>query len=388
MIAQWMLPVLLAQLVVLAVNLWHWRRRREPAGNLATADLPRVSVLIPVRNERDRLPTLVQALRAQQVKPLEVILCDDNSDDSSREWLQANLPLHAPGEWLSWFPAPPKEADWVGKNWACYHLAGRAQGDWLVFLDADMELQEDTLHRFMQTLTLHARERSQPDDAPVYLVTAIPTLQASNLMVGLLKALLPFSIFTLLPLPLAERHPHRAFAFANGQVIAFPRDYYMRVQPHCRVRHAILEDVALARLVKSEGAQVRIIDGRRLFRVQMYRTLFEAIDGFSKNGVAICGSVPGAIAISLALAIVYLLPLVEGMARALTAWHGIAWAISVGLFALSAQMAGLPRWYGLLYPVGLILGEWTLWRSILWYTRGTVQWKGRTYSLRSGGQAR
>ncbi|MCS7310669.1 MAG: hypothetical protein NZ741_10655, partial [Armatimonadetes bacterium] len=86
-------------------------------------------------------------------------------------------------------------------------------------------------------------------------VTAIPTLQAQSLPVGLLKAMVPFSVFTLLPLRLAETHPHPAFAFANGQVIAFPRAFYQRVQPHERVRGAVLEDVQLARVVKSESGR-------------------------------------------------------------------------------------------------------------------------------------
>ncbi|MCS6950033.1 MAG: glycosyltransferase [bacterium] len=374
MIAQWVLPILATQAVVLLANLWHWRRRRVLLEEGEALPLS-VSVLIPVRNERARLPQLVESLRRLQPAPLEVILCDDGSDDGSREWLRERLPLHGEGVHLSWFPAPPKPEGWVGKNWACTQLARKAQGDWLLFLDADLWLHERSVLSLAHAICRHA------SGSPAWLVTAIPTLQAQSLPVGLLKAMVPFSVFTLLPLRLAETHPHPAFAFANGQVIAFPRAFYQRVQPHERVRGAVLEDVQLARVVKSESGEVRVLDGRALFVANMYPTFADAVDGFSKNGVAICGSVGGAVAVWLALLTVYLLPIAEALWRGWSAWHIAHYALSSLLFALSGWMAGLPLWYGVLFPFSVLIGEGVLWRSIRWYRRGEVRWKGRAYRV-------
>ncbi len=377
MIAQWVLPVLLAQSAVLLANLWHWRRRRlNPIDSQPQTPL-RLSVLIPVRNERERLPQLVQSLRSQRFCPHEIILCDDSSDDGTREWLEANLPRHGGDTPISWFPAPPKPPGWVGKNWACHQLAQRAEGDWWLFLDADLHLH----HAAIGSMAHHIARFAGDGSHSVVLVTAIPTLEPSSTPVGLLKAMVPFSVFTLLPLHFAEGHPHRSFAFANGQVMAFSAPYYRQAQLHERVRQAVLEDVQVARVVKADGGLVRIADGRMLFRVSMYRNLREAVDGFSKNGVAICGSVAGAMAVSLALTVVYLLPILEALAGRLTTWHLMDFGLSAVLFALSGWMAGLPLWYGALYPLSVAIGEWTLWRSVVWYTRGEVRWKGRTYPV-------
>lgn len=376
MIAQWILPILLVQSAVLGLNLWHWKRRNPRRQKGETSTLPVLSVLIPIRNERDKISALVDALREQTYDKVQIILCDDSSDDGTREWLQHNLPEYHESLLLSWFPAPEKPADWVGKNWACFHLGQKAQGDWLVFMDADIQLRKDSLETLAQYLASLSGKRE-----PVYLVTAIPTLLAPSLLIGLLKNMLPFSIFTLLPLPLAEAHPHPAFAFANGQLIAFPKAFYTRTNPHQRVRHAILEDVQLARVVKSEDGQVRVIDGRSLLQVSMYNSLQEAVDGFSKNAVAICGAVWSAMLVAVMIALVYLLPLAEGIVSNFSTWHAIAGILSITLFSLSGWMAGLPAWYGLLYPVSVLIGEWTLWRSMAWYSRGTVKWKGRIYQV-------
>lgn len=375
MIAKWVLPVLIVQVVVLLLNVWHWRRRQVV---VATGDMPlQLSVLIPVRNERERLPQLVGMLRNLQPAPLEVILCDDSSDDGSREWLQQNLPLYGEGDQISWFPAPAKPEGWIGKNWACYQLAQRAKGDWLMFIDADVRLAEHSIGSMADGIRRFAVDSS----ANISLVTAVPSLEASSLLVGLLKSIVPFSVFTLLPLPLSERHPHPAFAFANGQLIAFAREYYRRMQPHERVRNAVLEDVQLARLVKQDGSEVRILDARKILRVSMYRRLGEAVDGFSKNGVAVCGTWWSASIVGLALALVYLVPVAEMVWLGVTGWHVAHYALSAGLFGISGWMAGLPWWYGMLFPLSLSIGEMVLWRSIGWYLRGEVRWKGRTYRV-------
>lgn len=354
--------VLAVQLSILLYNLSYWRRRRlAPSAAACT-----LSVLIPARNERENLPRLLESLAPQLTTGVECYVCDDGSDDGTTEWLER----HAEQLGVRWFRSAPRPPGWVGKNWACYQLAARAQGEWLLFLDADMRCAAgflNALRAYLATTDAH-------------MVTAIPTFTPTNRLVALLKLMVPFSVFTLLPLRLAEQHPNPAFAFANGQVIAFRKRDYVRWLPHFCVRGAVLEDVALAALVKRHGGIVRILDARAWLTVSMYPTLRAAIDGFSKNAVAICRTIPLATVILAMMVLLYLYPLGALVflprERVLAA---IAMGLAAVIFGWSARVVGMPFALGLGYPLSVVLGIWTLARSIGWYKRGTIIWKGRAY---------
>jgi len=357
---------LAVQLSILIYNLAYWRRRRLRAG--VCADAPTLSVLIPARNEVENLPALLASLAPQLRAGAECWVCDDGSEDGTTEWLAQHAELLG----VRWFRSAPRPEGWVGKNWACHQLAARAQGEWLLFLDADMRCAGG----FLDAL----RAYLQQTDAQ--LVSAIPTFTPTSLPVALLKLMVPFSVFTLLPLPLAEAHPNPAFAFANGQVLAFRRDDYRHWQPHRAVRGAVLEDVALAALVKRQRGIVQLLDARAWLRVSMYPTLQAAMDGFAKNAVAICRTTPIALLVGAMLALVYLYPLGVLLLQGLHALSVGAAASAVSVFGLSARAVGMPFWMGIGYGGSVLIGLLTLARSMVWYRRGWVRWKGRVYQAR------
>ena len=330
-----------------------------------------LSLLIPARNERENLPRLIESLAPQLARPdVELWVCDDGSDDGTTEWLAQNAERLG----VRWFRSAPRPDGWVGKNWACYQLATRACGEWLVFLDADLVACEDFLPALLRSLS----------HSDAQLVSAIPTFTPSSIWVGFVKLLVPFSVFSLLPLALAENHPHRAFAFANGQLIGFRRCDYARWLPHFFVRSAVLEDVALAQLVKTHRGKVTLYDARPYLQVSMYRNYADASQGFAKNAVAICRNVPMTLLVAGLLVLVYGYPigaLLLSGGQAVWAW--LAATLSVAIFGMSARVVGMRFGWGLLYLLSIAVGLTVLIRSVWWYTRGTVIWKGRVYRVRS-----
>jgi chlorobactene glucosyltransferase len=350
--------VLLIQTAIFVVNSVYWRRT-VPVDDAS----PKLSVLIPARNERQNLPELLFALAQQETPPHEVLVCDDASTDGTDAWLKA----HAAAYDAQWFRAPQKPEGWVGKCWACHQLGLRATGDWLVFLDADVRPGP-------QFLTQLAAWMAHTD---AFLVTALPAFIPAGPGDGALVAMVPFSVFTLLPLARAELDPRPAFAFANGQLIGLRRDDYQCQWPHQQVRAAILEDVALARWVKQLGAKILILDATTWLRVQMYRGAGQAVQGFARNAALICGGNLGALLVALFVALTYLLPWAAGFNGAHAAWLLVAWGAA--LYGGCAARFGFGAGYALLTPAAAILTVLTLLRSVFWRLRRTVVWKDRVY---------
>lgn len=353
--------VLTLQALTFVWNLYYWKSRElavpEPAVSL--------SVLIPARNELHNLPRLLAALRAQTYVPLEIIVCDDHSDDGLTDWLQAEAePLG-----IAWFRAEEKPDGWIGKTWACHQLGQRGRGDWLLFLDADIVPGPDFLHFVAAAMT----------DTPAQMVTAFPKLRPSGLVDALLECMVGFWVICGMPMKWVEDPGKPRFAFANGQVVGFRRRDYRRLEPHYAVRGSIVDDVELARQTKRRGERVLVLDGSRHFAVHMYRSGREAIDGFSKNAVSGAGGPAAALLVMVSMVAVWLGPLALAL-------QGQPWALAAAgltalLYGLNCALCGLSAWYGLLYPLAVVVTEYVIARSLWWNWRGAVQWKGRTYRL-------
>ena len=107
------------------------RRVDPPAG-----DAPRVSILIPARNEALNIGPCVRSLLAQDYPNCELCVLDDHSDDGTGEIVRG-LGLSANGERQRVLTGAPLPPGWTGKGWACHQLAAQARGEFLFFTDAD-----------------------------------------------------------------------------------------------------------------------------------------------------------------------------------------------------------------------------------------------------------
>ena len=144
-----------AGLMAAAVGITSWlslRRYRalpkiaddEPAGGEETDDVrPRVSIIVPARNEERNLPRLLASLTDLDYPDYEIIVVDDGSTDrtgaiSRQAAAQASVSLRV-------LSAPPPAPGWTGKNAACARGAEAAYGEWLLFTDADTAHSSDSL---------------------------------------------------------------------------------------------------------------------------------------------------------------------------------------------------------------------------------------------------
>jgi cellulose synthase/poly-beta-1,6-N-acetylglucosamine synthase-like glycosyltransferase len=133
-------------LLVILSNAWIlYRARRHVPPSL----FPKVSILIPARNEEKNIAGCVSSLLAQDYPSFEVIVLDDQSSDNTRSIL---MRIAGSEPRLSVLAGSPLPEGRLGKNWACAQLAQRANGDQLYFTDADTIHQPQALRALVTTL--------------------------------------------------------------------------------------------------------------------------------------------------------------------------------------------------------------------------------------------
>ena len=133
-------------LLVILSNIWITRRVRH---HPAPAVFPMVSVLIPARNEERSIAGCVRSILAQDYPSFEVLVLDDQSSDGTRAILESIAVAHPALRILHGEPPPGNQ---VGKNWACSQLARQAQGELLLFTDADTLNRSGTLKTIVTAL--------------------------------------------------------------------------------------------------------------------------------------------------------------------------------------------------------------------------------------------
>jgi chlorobactene glucosyltransferase len=349
---------------------------------LPDAPLPRVSLLIPARNEEHNIGRCVQAALAQDYPNLEVLVVDDASTDGTAAVLAG---FDDPR--LRVLPGRPLPPGWAGKPNVCQQLADAATGDWLLFLDADTVAQPG----LVQGLLAYVQNRQ------VDLLTILPhqTLGSFWERVILPQFLtLILAVYPLYRISRTDARPDEVLAF--GYCLMVQRDAYDAVGGHAAVAHDVLEDVRLAQALRHAGYRIDVADGREYLSVRMYTSGQEVVAGLHKNAAA--GSRSGGTRSQLAALRLMLqafgpLWLIAWGGLALAQTTGpVAWGI-LGLGLLSMGLAAgywaallvgfyrLPLVYVLFWPFGLMAYLLIALRG-MWHVhigRGVV-WKGRRYA--------
>jgi len=231
---------------------------------------PMVSVLIPARNEEKNIGRIVNDLINHDYNNLEIIVYDDLSEDNTYQIVHQFAIKHdnvkaIKGEFLP--------EGWLGKNHACHRLALQAEGDYLLFLDADVIIKKGLVKNALAHLRKY--QLSLLSIFPVQIMKSFSERLAVPLMNWILVSLLPL-IFTRI-----SSWP--SFSAANGQFMLFDAGVYHKETFHKVLKSHKVEDIAIFRLMKKKGYKVETLLGNNSIRCRMYQTWDEAVKGFSKN---------------------------------------------------------------------------------------------------------
>jgi chlorobactene glucosyltransferase len=344
--------------------------------NIKLEHQPKVSLLVPARNEEVNLELLLPTLVAQDYANLEIIILNDHSTDRTLKIAQqyeardSRLHVIEGGELLP---------DWLGKPNACRQLAEAASGEILVFTDADTLWQTDAI-----SLCVKAMQATNAD-----AMCAWPQQILSGWFSSLVQPWMTWSVLALLPVWLIPNPKHKLIVSANGQMLAFRKETYSKTGGFEPVKHSILEDMALARNVKAQNLRFVLLNGLGSVKCKMYSSTQETFDGFAKAAfVGLGSSVPALFVSILFFAWLFLMPWIWLVAALISGSSTVIPLIAVLLSLLGRFVAdlefGYPLYLWVQQPLSMI--GWAVIAIASWrrFRNGQTSWKGRVYDLKNG----
>ncbi len=233
---------------------------------------PRVSVIIPARDEERTIERTVYAMLRQSYPLLEVIVVNDRSTDKTGSTLAA---IDDPRLIVVEGYEPP--AGWLGKPHALHLGAQRAGGDLLLFVDADVIYERDAVASAVARL----------EESGASMLSLLPYFEMHGFWEHVAMPNLLVVAFTMLPMWLANRTRLWVLGAGGGPGNLIQRADYDAIGGHASLKDAVVDDVALARLVRRNGRRTEIALADDLVSLRMYQGLSEIVEGFTKNAFAV-----------------------------------------------------------------------------------------------------
>lgn len=332
---------------------------------------PRISVVIPARNEQRRIREALESVLQQDYPNAEYIAIDDRSTDQTGAILAEMVRQDARLRVITISELPP---GWLGKNYALYRGAEAATGELILFADADVIMDRTVLTRGVTYL----RNRQ------LQHLAVLPELRMPGVFLGIFTS--AFGIFfSLYARPWKAKDPKSKRFVGVGAFNLVDAQAYRAAGTHKAIAMRPDDDLKLGKLLKKHGYQQEFMFGGEMMHVEWYSSVREMVDGLMKNSFSgVEYSVTAALASGIALLLGTTWP-VLGMLFTRGGTQLLNLGIVLVLLLVTADsnhFHGLPRWYALGLPLGGLLFTYILWKATLktlW--EGGIRWRGTYYPL-------
>ena len=351
---------------------------RSPRIDPAAA--PRVTAIVPAKDEEASLPGCLASVAAQTYPGLEILVVDDRSTDRTAAIARAFADSDPRARVVTVDHLPP---GWTGKTHALHVASAQARGEWFWFLDADTLHEPENLAIVME----YARTRGAA------LASLLPELRCETFWENVLQPLAGIVLMQSFPLVFVN-DDRKPLAFANGQYILIRRDAYEASGGHEAVRDRFVEDIALAGRVKRLGLPVRVAVAHGIGSTRMYASLGQVVRGWSRILYDALGRSPWRLLakvldplvfsqsgqVAMAAAVVML---AAGRRDPFPFWllglsvlhHVLSYTVFRRLYLLSVPGSRHVGWF----PLANLVMDWVLFRSLLMCLTGKVTWRGTAY---------
>ena len=303
-------------------------------------------------------------------------MVDDRSSDTTGQVLRE---LAAQDRRLAVLRVDDLPAGWLGKNHALWRGADRANGEWLLFTDADVVFASGALRQAVAYATVETLDH----------LTLAPHLVARGLALRAFVAFFGYAFVALWGAHLAN-DPKSKRGVGIGAFNLVRRSAYERIGTLRALSLRPDDDIRLGRRLRGFGFRQRVLNGNRLLSVEWYPSLGAAVNGLEKSLYSSMEyRVVDAVGVLIYLGATMVWPFVGvlflgGIDRVLLAVVVaclLAALIETYRQSMSLRLTPSALLIALLLPFSATCFAWAIVRSVyLAETRG-VRWRGTTYPL-------
>lgn len=331
--------------------------------------LPRVSIIIPACNEAATIQAALQSILALDYANLAIIVVNDRSTDKTKEVLEKIKDPRLRIIEISELPA-----HWLGKTHAMQTGADQADGEYLLFTDADVHMEKTTLQR-----AIHHAEKYRLDH-----LSAVFDVQVKNSL--LLTMMLEFcgGLFWLFK-PWKARDPQSRYFMGIGAFNLVRTTAYHAVGGHRPIALCPVDDIMLGKLIKGRGFRQDCLSGHQLIAVEWYSSIPEMINGVTKNTYAGLDYSPAKlIGVTIFQVLAGVWPLLallfaNNPARLLA---GLTILVRLVSFGDAARRASINPLHALWTLLSAYISIYMSWRAVLLTIRHKgIHWRGTFYPL-------
>lgn len=343
---------------------------------------PKVSIIVPARNEEELISKCLDTLLEQDYDNYEIIAIDDSSEDATEQIIKKYALNNSKIILVS---ARPKPKDWMGKNWACMEGYQKAAGELIVFTDSDTKYSKNVISLAVSHLS------SLKLDA----LTVIPKMLCLDNWTRITLPMLSTFLHTRFS-ALRVNDPSKKTGYFFGSFFIIKKSVYEAIGTHEGVKHEIIEDGALGKKVKEEGYKLKMVRGEHLLEAVWARSRQTLWNGLKRLMVPLFLQGRG-IATGIFVAVLFLLfmpfPILGYALISFDYSTSVMMLLILSVIASALiYLAGfldatkglqLKKIYSILAPVGSFIVVAGFFSGIIQAnSKNAVSWRGRSYSMK------
>jgi chlorobactene glucosyltransferase len=227
-------------------------------------NLPKVSVLIPARNEEKNIERCVRSILNQKNFDFEIIVLNDDSEDRTLEILEN---LKKEFSELKIIDNKILREGWLGKTNACQILFENSKGDILIYFDADTFHKNNAILKSVSYLIKRDLD----------MISVFPQEIVISFFEKLIIPFMNFALMSFYPL----------LPFANGQFVVYKRETLSKIGGFEKIKNEVLDDIKMASLYRKNKFKIEVVSGKEISFCRMYSDQKSLFMGFIKSYFAI-----------------------------------------------------------------------------------------------------